>query len=107
MIGGAFGAHALRHLPPERLNVLKTAMHYQLVHAIALLMLVALSDVTAGKALRTSAFCFTAGTVIFSGSLLTVSVAGVSWAGAITPLGGTALIAGWLSLAFARLRASA
>lgn len=105
MIGGAFAAHALRHLPPERLTVLKTAMHYQMVHAIALLILVALRDVAAGKALRISAFCFTAGTLMFSSSLLMVSVAGLSWAGAIAPLGGSALIAGWLSLAFARLRA--
>jgi uncharacterized membrane protein YgdD (TMEM256/DUF423 family) len=42
--------------------------------------------------------------VVFSGSLYLLSLSGIRWLGAITPLGGLAFIAGWFLLARAALR---
>jgi uncharacterized membrane protein YgdD (TMEM256/DUF423 family) len=100
VIGGAFAAHALRDLSQERLAVLKTAMQYQLVHAVVLLVLAQLSRNSKSRALAVAGICFAAGVVLFSGSLSLVALAGWRAAGAIAPLGGSALIAGWISLGF-------
>ncbi|MEM1418061.1 MAG: DUF423 domain-containing protein [Myxococcota bacterium] len=108
---GAFGAHGLEsHLAEledgaKRLGWWTTAAHYQLTHAIALAVVVALRDRTPHPLLRASAICFAAGPVIFSGTLYAMTLSGVRWLGAITPLGGLLLIAGWALLALAALRA--
>ena len=95
---GAFGAHALRaRLDPAALEVWRTAALYHLVHAVALLA-VALAG---ARVRRGSLICglWTAGVVIFAGSLYLLAVTGVRWLGAVTPLGGAAFLAGWLVLA--------
>ena len=51
--------------------------------------------------LTTGGWLFVAGTIIFSGSLYVLSLTGMRWLGAITPLGGLAFMAGWLCLAWA------
>ena len=92
---GAFGAHALRGtVTPERLEVFETAVRYQMVHALALL---AAGPLGAGKA----GWAFLAGIVVFSGSLYGLVLLDQRWLGAITPLGGLLLIAGWVLLAVA------
>ena len=53
---------------------------------------------------NTSGWLFVAGTIVFSGSLYALSLSGVRWLGAITPLGGLAFIAGWAALGWAALR---
>lgn len=106
---GAFGAHGLaaRLLPlsdgPERLEWWKTAALYHLTHALALGLAAALvGDTRTGK-IACVAFC--AGIAIFSGSLYAMALSGVRWLGAITPLGGLALLVGWAALAVAAWRA--
>jgi uncharacterized membrane protein YgdD (TMEM256/DUF423 family) len=47
---------------------------------------------------------FVAGIVVFTGSLVLLALAGWRWLGAITPLGGLALIAGWICLSVAAWR---
>jgi uncharacterized membrane protein YgdD (TMEM256/DUF423 family) len=91
---GAFGTHALRgHVPPERLDTWHTAASYQLAHAVVLLILAS----TPGT--RRSTFgLFTAGILVFSGSLYVLVLLDLPILGAVTPLGGIALILGWLSL---------
>lgn len=100
---GAFGAHGLRQrLSPDMLAVFETGARYQMYHALALLAVAALltrSDAT--RALTCAGWSFTAGTFIFSGSLYLLALTGVSTLGAITPIGGVAFLAGWLSLAIA------
>ena len=94
---GAFGAHGLRSVLDERaLGWWQTGVQYQLVHAVALLALSSLS------AVRTAApaALFAAGTLIFSGSLYLMALTGARWLGAVTPLGGALLIAGWGVLAW-------
>ncbi len=96
VIFGAFAAHALRaRLAPEQLGWWQTGVHYQLAHALALLVIPALP-------LRRPAIpaaLFTAGTIIFSGTLYAMALGLPRWLGAITPVGGLLLIAGWIALA--------
>jgi len=98
---GAFGAHGLRQrLPPEMLAIFETAARYQMYHALALLAAAWAAGRWPGTVLRAAGWCFVAGTVLFSGSLYTLALSGARWLGAITPLGGLALLLGWLAFAW-------
>lgn len=102
---GAFGAHALKaRLTPEMLAVWETAARYQAYHGLALLFLAWLSDRHPGAALTAGGWCFLAGTVIFSGSLYALALTEQRWLGAVTPLGGLLLLAGWACVALSPLR---
>jgi uncharacterized membrane protein YgdD (TMEM256/DUF423 family) len=95
---GAFGAHGLRDLVAERdLATWGTAVLYHQLHALALLAL-ALFGAATGRDVRLPATLFTLGIALFSGSLYLLVVSGARWLGAVTPLGGLCLIAGWLAL---------
>lgn len=97
---GAFGAHALSDsLDASMLPVYRTASLYHLVHAPVLLA-VALWMQQAGPSvwLRFSAWSFTAGIVLFSGSLYLLAITGISGLGAVTPLGGLAFLSAWFAL---------
>jgi len=93
---GAFGAHALRnHLAALQMtDVWEKAVFYHLIHAVLLLLL-------AGRPTfpRLPWSFFLVGIILFSGSLYLLALTGVKWLGAITPLGGLSLLAGWLILA--------
>lgn len=96
---GAFGAHTLRaRIPPEMLEIYRTGALYHLFHAVALLGVAALT--TRLRWPRLTVALFVAGVAIFSGSLYILAVTGVRTWGAITPVGGMTLIAGWLSMVF-------
>jgi uncharacterized membrane protein YgdD (TMEM256/DUF423 family) len=97
---GAFAAHALKAvLDPEALGWVETGARYQMYHALALLALAALGGRLQGKAARASGWGFALGPLIFSGSLYLMALSGQRWLGAVTPLGGLLMLAGWLSLA--------
>jgi uncharacterized membrane protein YgdD (TMEM256/DUF423 family) len=99
---GAFGAHALRaRLTPEDLAIFETAARYQMYHALALLGVAWVIGRWPGGAASAAGWLFVAGTLVFSGSLYLLVLTGARWMGAITPLGGVALLAGWLALAWA------
>jgi uncharacterized membrane protein YgdD (TMEM256/DUF423 family) len=101
---GAFASHALRDKISERsLEIFETGARYQMYHALALLLVALLiSRVESPPAtLIASAWLFVIGIAIFSGSLYALSLTGVKYLGAITPLGGVALIAAWGALAVA------
>jgi uncharacterized membrane protein YgdD (TMEM256/DUF423 family) len=101
---GAFGAHALREKLSERaIEIFETGSRYQMYHALALLLVaLLLSRAEAGQSTLVAAgFAFIVGVVIFSGSLYALSLTGIKWLGAITPLGGVAFIVGWGCLAVA------
>jgi uncharacterized membrane protein YgdD (TMEM256/DUF423 family) len=98
---GAFGAHALKgRLDAYAAGVFETAVQYHFYHSLALLAVgvIALSQPQT-VLLKSSAWLFLIGIVVFSGSLYLLSVTGVRWLGAITPLGGLAFIGGWACLA--------
>lgn len=101
---GAFGAHGLRgRLSPEMLAVFETGVRYQMYHALALLALGALGPTMAGRLATIAGWAFTAGIVIFSGSLYLLALTDVRILGAITPLGGVAFLVGWACLAIAAI----
>ncbi|MFB5663265.1 DUF423 domain-containing protein [Alteribacillus sp. HJP-4] len=104
---GAFGAHGLEGKLSERLmEVYQTAVQYHIMHALGLLA-IGLAAAYAGSSASlgwAGGLLFT-GIIIFSGSLYTMAFTGISWLGAITPIGGTAFIAGWVMLVVAVLKA--
>ena len=100
---GAFGAHGLRdRLGPGMIEVYRTGVLYQLVHALAALAVA----VGAARIRRATAVValFAAGVVVFSGSLYLLALTGTGMFGAITPIGGLALLAGWALLFFSEAR---
>ena len=100
VICGAFGAHALRgQLAPDLLAVWETAARYQMYHALALFGAAWVYSRGATTCAKWSGWLFIAGVVLFSGSLYALALTGLRPLGAITPFGGGALIAGWISLA--------
>jgi uncharacterized membrane protein YgdD (TMEM256/DUF423 family) len=102
---GAFGAHALRaRLEPADLATFETGARYQMYHAFAMVAVSWVASRAASNAVNTAGWCFLIGTVLFSGSLYLLTLSGVRWLGAITPLGGVAFLAGWAALAGAALR---
>jgi len=95
---GAFGAHGLKtRLEPASLTTWSTAVEYHLVHALALLA-VALYGSTTGRPVSLPAAAFSAGILLFSGSLYWLALGGPRWLGPVTPLGGLCFIGGWLAL---------
>jgi uncharacterized membrane protein YgdD (TMEM256/DUF423 family) len=94
---GAFGAHGATG--PAK-DWLRTAGEYGLIHALAVFASVLLIREGA-RAAAVAAWLFLAGAVIFSGSLDVMALSGQLWLGAVTPIGGLLLLAGWATLAFA------
>lgn len=102
---GAFGAHALRaRLAPEMLAIFETAARYQMYHALGLLAVAWASTRWPHGATTAAGWLFTAGILIFCGSLYLLALSGNRWLGAVTPLGGAAFLAGWLLLAWSGWR---
>ncbi len=94
---GAFGAHGLKETleTSGHLETWKTAAHYQLIHAVALLALAAWQGHHPTPWARRAGLCWLIGSLLFSGSLYALSLGGPKWLGPVTPLGGLLLIIGW------------
>lgn len=92
---GAFAAHGAKG---QAVRWLQTGAHYQLIHAVAA---IAVMGLPRG---RLAALLFLVGGAVFAGTLYLMAFGGPSWLGAITPIGGSALIFGWIVLALAALR---
>jgi len=104
---GAFGAHGLkRMITPDMLTVWQTAVLYQLVHGLGMLIIAALGTRMGSPLLNLSGTVMFAGILIFSGSLYTLVLTGTKWLGAITPLGGVAFLIAWAMVAVAAYRAA-
>lgn len=107
---GAFGAHALR----ESLEAARqtanwdTATRYALAHAVVMVLVGCLAGLPqasqARGGLAASAWCLALGTLVFSGCLGALALTGVRVLGAVVPVGGALLIAGWAALAVAGMR---
>ncbi|MGV3655193.1 MAG: DUF423 domain-containing protein [Noviherbaspirillum sp.] len=102
---GAFGAHGLKdRLGPDMLAVFEVGVRYQMYHALALVATAWAHTRWAGTPTIAAGVLFIVGTLVFSGSLYLLSLSGMRWLGAVTPLGGLAFLAGWACLAWAALR---
>ena len=100
---GAFGAHALKASleASGRADTFETAVKYQFYHALAIVLVgVLLSRADAGvvKWLNWAGYAFAGGVLIFSGSLYTICFTGITKFGAVAPIGGLLMIAGWVLL---------
>lgn len=97
---GAFGAHSLNDtlLENGKLSVYETAVRYQSMHALVLLIVGIIQRWIQSKWLHRSVLFFVIGVIIFSGSLYILSITNIGFLGAITPLGGLLLILGWVFL---------
>ena len=105
VVTGAFAAHALKsRLSPEMFQVFEVAVRYQMYHALGLIAVAWASTQWSSQLVTASGWLFVAGIVIFSGSLYILSLTGVRWLGAITPIGGAAFIIGWGCLLWAAIR---
>ena len=107
--GGAFGAHGLKTVleASGQTGNWETAARYAMVHALALVAVGLFATVRPAAAglLVPAAWCFILGTAIFSGCLAALALSGVRILGAVVPIGGVLLIAGWALMALAAARA--
>ena len=104
VVAGALAAHLTAE--PKAAELLRTAALYGMVHSAALIALIGLAQ---GREPRRGAaviagWSFASGIVLFGGSLFALAAGAPRWLGWLTPLGGTALIVGWLALAVLALR---
>lgn len=98
---GAFAAHALKaRMDASLLATFEVGVRYQMYHALALLAVAWACTRWPSAVVTASGWLFILGTVLFSGSLYLLSLTGARWLGAVTPLGGAALLAGWACLAW-------
>lgn len=98
---GAFAAHALKtRLEPDLFNIFEVGVRYQMYHSLGLLALAWACSYWNAPGLAWSGWAFIAGTVLFSGSLYILSLTGIRWLGAITPIGGLMFLFGWINLAW-------
>jgi uncharacterized membrane protein YgdD (TMEM256/DUF423 family) len=114
---GAFGAHVLPNYLERlgyagedlsrRLEIFDTAIHYQLIHALALVVTGLALDRRPAAVSNAAAWLFFTGIVLFCGSLKILTFAGPSWnwIGAVAPFGGVSMILGWVALAVGAVRA--
>jgi len=100
---GAFGAHGLKEVLAQNgtASIWETAVFYHFIHAVMLFLLAGRKPLATGPW-----WCFLAGIVSFSGSLYLLALTGVHWLGAVTPVGGVSLLAGWLWLAITATRSN-
>lgn len=105
---GAFAAHALKDkLLEKHLTTIDTAVEYQFIHALALLLVCILVKDKPNKLLVSVGSLFITGTLFFSGSLYILSLTELRWVVFFTPLGGLCFICAWLLLLVNFCRAKA
>ena len=103
---GAFGAHALKAtLSPEDLATFEIGVRYQMYHALALIAVAWGMTQWESPLLPIAGWAFVVGITVFSGSLYLLVLTGPRWLGAITPVGGVALLVGWALMAWTAFRA--
>jgi uncharacterized membrane protein YgdD (TMEM256/DUF423 family) len=96
---GAFGAHMLKDiLEPPMLAVYDTATRYQMYHAFGMVLSGFAVRIGRDAGAVKAGWLFLAGMFLFCGSLYGVSLLGIRWLGAVTPIGGVLFIVGWLVL---------
>ncbi len=107
VVFGAFAAHLLKaRLSAEALSLVETGARYQMYHALALLAVawLAARSGSAGGLVGFAGGAFVFGIVVFCGALYALGLTGIRRFGLLAPVGGTALILGWIALAVAALR---
>lgn len=97
---GAFGAHGLRErLDADLLAAFEIGVRYQMYHALALIGVSWAGTRWPSPLIQAGGWLLVIGSLLFSGSLYLLSLTGTKGLGAMTPVGGMLLLAGWLCLA--------
>ncbi len=97
---GAFGAHALKTILDEYSRAIwEKAVFYQAIHALLLLIVPFFEKLIPVKSINGTGYFILSGVLLFSGSLYLLAISGKKYFGAITPIGGVALLIGWSLLA--------
>jgi uncharacterized membrane protein YgdD (TMEM256/DUF423 family) len=105
VIAGAFGAHGLAsRLDARSLELWETASRYLMYGAFALALVGLLGRQGAVRGVAGAGWCLLTGSLIFSGTVAVLALGGPRWLGAVTPIGGTLLILGFLLFAWAALK---
>ncbi|MFO0697892.1 MAG: DUF423 domain-containing protein [Nitrospira sp.] len=108
VIAGAFGAHMLKDMLDQHLlDVYEKATRYQMYHAFGMVLSGFAAQIWRDAGVARAGWLFLGGTVLFSGSLYGVSLLGIRWLGAVTPVGGVLFIVGWAVLAWRAGRVAA
>ena len=101
---GAFGAHGLKgKMAQNFLETYQTGVHYQLIHALGLILIGLLIYAMPSSVLNWAGLALTAGIILFSGSLYALSLTGITKLGMITPIGGVLFLVGWFLVIVAAL----
>ena len=109
---GAFGAHGIKKMleadpdAAQRLGWWDTASKYHLIHALAVAFTAVLAAHVDGPSPRLAGWLFTGGIVLFSGSLYAMTLTNLKVLGAVTPIGGLLLLAGWALVGYSALQLS-
>ncbi len=99
VILGAFGAHAIHgKLSDNYMDIYETAVLYQFIHALGLFVVAWLSTICKDEKVTIAGILMLAGILMFSGSLYILSLTGIRWLGALTPVGGICFLAAWAIL---------
>lgn len=105
VLAGAFGSHGLQKITTDVavIETYKTAVHYLLLHGLALLVIWSASDRFIPKHYMWISTCFVDGIVLFSGSLFVITAGKIfsfsfPWLVFLTPIGGLHFVAGWILL---------
>ncbi len=102
---GAFGAHVLTgRLPADRLAIFEVGVRYQMYHALGLLAVAWAWSRWPGVASAWAGWLFTGGIIVFSGTLYLLAFGAPRWWGAVTPLGGLAMLGGWVVLGWSAVK---
>jgi uncharacterized membrane protein YgdD (TMEM256/DUF423 family) len=107
---GAFGAHGLKTLveqnrfSPKDLETFHTAVQYQMIHALGLILIGLLATTRPSLVLSATGWTMLAGILIFSGFLYAYVATGTKLFAMLVPIGGVAFIAAWLGVAIAVLK---
>ena len=106
---GAFGAHGLSSYfaaHPDLEGTYETAVRYQMIHGLALFVAAWISTKYGNSLASWAGYLFLAGILLFSGSLYLLVFTRQSWLGAVAPIGGVALLAGWVVVAASAIRST-
>jgi uncharacterized membrane protein YgdD (TMEM256/DUF423 family) len=102
---GAFAAHALKlRLSQDMLNIFETAVRYHMYHSLGLLAVAWATSRWPQSSAPLAGWSFIFGIIVFSGSLYILSLTGIRWLGAITPIGGVFFLIGWAILLWSAVR---
>ena len=105
ILAGAFGAHGLKsRLDPAALELWETAARYLMYSGLGITLVALANLVSEEKGFATAGWLLLAGGLIFSSTVGILALGGPRWLGAVTPIGGLLLIAGFLMFAWTSIR---